>query len=51
MAKGFGLLDAIVSVWMPNDTLHSFLKDPSKVYPFTEQLSIVTSRRLGDWLG
>lgn len=48
IAKGFGPLDAIVSAWMPNGTLHSFLKDAGKVYTPQQRLSIVGRPWQGD---
>ncbi|KAF8130279.1 kinase-like domain-containing protein, partial [Boletus edulis] len=41
VTKGFGPLDAIVSTWMPNGTLHSFLKDAGKKHILVQRLSIL----------
>ncbi|KAH0833978.1 kinase-like domain-containing protein [Lanmaoa asiatica] len=40
VAKGFGPLDAIVLAWMPNGTLHSFIKGAGNAYSLVERLAM-----------
>ncbi|KAF8438558.1 kinase-like domain-containing protein [Boletus edulis BED1] len=41
VTKWHGPLDAIVSAWMPNGTLHSFLKDAGKTHTLVQRFSIL----------